>query len=159
MNVDDIVEVANKVSESLDGDDFSRADVLLMLNGTLPAVIWNDLVTYRKVQGWTVGNPGDEYDEDKKIDPKLVVYEMVEPMVVAAYEAVYAVVRSLRFYHRIDSDDPVVPPILQNMTDKQRKEWEEVNDVHLGEIREEDGIHRASGTITVEPVPLVAPRV
>jgi len=159
MNVDDIVEVANKVSESLDGDDFSRADVLLMLNGTLPAVIWNDLVTYRKVQGWTVGNPGDEYDEDKKIDPKLVVYEMVEPMVVAAYEAVYAVVRSLRFYHRIDSDDPVVPPILQNMTDKQRKEWEEVNDVHLGEIREEDGIHRASGTITVEPAPLVAPRV
>ena len=159
MNVDDIVEVANKVSESLDGDDFSRADVLLMLNGTLPAVIWNDLVTYRKVQGWTVGNPGDEYDEDKKIDPKLVVYEMVEPMVVAAYEAVYAVVRSLRFYHRIDSDDPVVPPGLQNMTDKQRKEWEEVNDVHLGEIREEDGIHRASGTITVEPVPLVAPRV
>jgi len=159
MNVDDIVEVANKVSESLDGDDFSRADVLLMLNGTLPAVIWNDLVTYRKVQGWTVGNPGDEYDEDKKIDPKLVVYEMVEPMVVAAYEAVYAVVRSLRFYHRIDSDDSVVPPILQNMTDKQRKEWEEVNDVHLGEIREEDGIHRASGTITVEPAPLVAPRV
>jgi hypothetical protein len=141
MKLEQVIEIASKVSEALDGEEVTRETVLAYLNEQLPAVVHNDRVTKAFRDGWTAGHPGDKYDEDKKIDPDLVVYGNASPAVVSRDDAVYAVVRALRFY--IGSDDPhapVIPPGLQgNMTPKQKEQWEEMNDTKLPDsvIRQE----------------------
>ena len=130
MKVDELVDVASAVSNALDGDDVSREDIIQMINGVLPEVIWNDRVTMYKNQGWTLG---EEENEKDKVSPDLVLYSSLAPEVHAAAEAVYAVVKSLLPYITSDNPgDPVVPPGLQGtMTEKQQAAWEEENDVQL----------------------------
>lgn len=155
MKVDELVDIASRVSEALDGEEVPREVVMQMLNGVVPGTIFNDQVNLRKAQGWTWG---EEYDEDRKTDPLIVVYGELDPQRVARYEAVHAVVYSLRHYITVDNpDDPVVPPGLQQtMTARQRERWEEENETTLpdsvlvpesAQVQEKDQTEEKSFTI------------
>jgi len=130
MKVDELVEIASKVSEALGGEDVPREIILQMINGVLPEVIFNDMVTLKRAQGWVYG---EEHDEDKKTSPTVVLYSGLPPKVRACFEATFAVVKSLVYYLTSDNpDEPVLPPGLQGtMTPKQKAKWEEDNDTTL----------------------------
>lgn len=133
MLVEEIVDVANAVSHALEGEDIPPEIVTAFINQVLPEVIWNDFLAKTKIDGWTVGAPGDEFDEDKRVDPGLVSYGTRSPAARATDAAVYAVVQALVPYIT-DNDKPVVPLSIQTQTPKQRKAWEEENDVTLKEV-------------------------
>jgi len=131
--VEDIVEVANTVSKALDGEEVPPETVTAYINQVLPEVLWNDFLQNARINGWTVGAPGDEFNEKDRVDPGLVSYGTRSPEARATDAAVYAVVQALVPYIE-DNDKPVIPASIQNQTPKQREQWEEDNDVKLKEV-------------------------